>query len=77
MAPINWPIAVTPLGAALVELQREVFAKLDELAHHAPADADRVVGAIVSHLRAWRPESVSPLGVLPPPTEPVCDPRRR
>lgn len=49
--------------------------ELRELAKTAPQDAEAIVCALVSHLRAWRPESVAPLGVLPPPTEPIRDPR--
>lgn len=43
----------------------------------APADADAVYTALVAHIRARRPESVSPLGTLPGPTETIRDPRAK
>lgn len=59
---------------ALVEVIRSALHTVDESL--APAEADAVYAAIVAHVRARRPESVSPLGVLPPPGE-VCDPRSK
>jgi hypothetical protein len=59
-------------ASAALELQRQVFATAETL---DPGEADELVTAIVSHLRAWRPEAVAPLGVLPPPGEPIRDPR--
>ena len=64
----------TAHGAALAELQRSIFAGAE---HLDPDDADELVRGIVSHLRAWRPESVSPLGALPRPEAPIIDPRTR
>lgn len=66
---------MTTRGAALAQLQRQVFDALAELEKTAPADVDALVTSIVSHLRSWRPESVSPLGQLPAPTERISDPR--
>src|SRR5207244_476680 len=66
---------VTQRGAALLELQRHVFTQLAELDKTAPADVDAIVTSVVAHLRAWRPESVTPLGVLPEPENQVRDPR--
>ena len=48
---------------------------LRELDRDSPAEADAIVCMLVAHLRAWRPEAVSPLGTLPPPTERIVDPR--
>ncbi len=67
---------MTPRGTAI---GRRLAADLETLGEHArdqPAEADAIVCALVAHLRAWRPESVSPLGTLPAPTESIHDPRR-
>lgn len=64
-----------PDSAELVDRVRGIFAELIELDKVAPGEVDRVVGAMVSHLQSWRPVSVAPLGVLPPPTERIRDPR--
>lgn len=42
-----------------------------------PAEADLVYTTLVAHIRARRPEAVSPLGTLPAPTERIRDPRAR
>lgn len=63
---------MSPAARTIVEHVRHAFAAIDEL---DPDEQDLVVGAIVMHLRSWRPESVSPLGVLPPPGEAIRDPR--
>jgi hypothetical protein len=67
---------VTVRGLAIAEVLRSTFAALAELEKTAPADVDAIVITTIAHLLAWRPESVTPLGVLPPPTEPVADCRR-
>lgn len=64
----------TTRGMAIAQLLRTVFTQLAEL-DKAPGDVDAIMGALVAHARAFRPESVSPLGTLPPPTEPNTDPR--
>lgn len=66
---------MSAVGAAAREVLRSVLVQLDELAKVEPAEVDQIVIALVAHLRAWRPESVSPLGTLPPPTEIIRDPR--
>lgn len=66
---------MTKIGSDLLRDQRAIFERLGELERTAPDDVDAIVGAIVAHLTAWRPVSVSHLGVLPPPTGPLCDPR--
>lgn len=66
------------VGARLDQVQlqlRQALAELAELERHAPGQVAAVVAALVGHLRSWRPESVSPLGLLAPPTEPIRDPR--
>lgn len=50
-------------------------AELAELAKRDPATADSIFAALVAHLRSARLESVSPLGVLPPPGEVTRDRR--
>jgi hypothetical protein len=67
---------VKPDSLEFVDRVRGIFAELAELDKVAPGEVDRVVGAMVSHLRSWRPMSVAPLGVLPPPTTRIRDPRR-
>lgn len=64
-----------PDSTELVDRVRGIFAELVELEKTAPGEADRVVGAMVSHLRSWRPVAITPLGVLPAPTETIRDPR--
>jgi len=66
---------VTAAGRALREALRSTLARLDEHAKRHPGEVDAIVATLVAHLRGWRPESVSPLGTLPPPTERICDPR--
>jgi hypothetical protein len=64
-----------PDSAELDDRVRGIFAELVELDKVAPGEVDRVVGAMVNHLRSWRPVSVAPLGTLPAPTEAIRDPR--
>jgi hypothetical protein len=66
---------VSPRGTTIAQ---RFAADLEDLREHDrqhPAEADAIVLSLVAHLRAWRPESVSPLGTLPPPTERIVDPR--
>lgn len=60
--------------AAIREVVRVVFESLAALDKVAPEEVDAIVAGMVAHLRAWRPESVSPLGTLPPPTGPTSPP---
>lgn len=64
---------MTPAGA-IIEGFRATFARLDKLEPH---EREEIIRNIVATVRAYAPESVSPLGVLPPPTEPIRDPRLR
>jgi hypothetical protein len=66
------PGVTSTRGAALVEVVRAALATLDTL---EPVEQTAIVGALVADLRARRPMSVAPLSVLPPPTEPIRDPR--
>lgn len=66
---------MTPTGSAIVEVFREMFEAMRELEKTAPGDVDRLVAMLVGHIRAWRPESITPLGDLGPPTEVIRDPR--
>jgi hypothetical protein len=66
---------VTARGLAIAAVLRSAFGTLAELDKTAPGDVDALVAATVAHLRAFRPEAVSPLGALGPPTEPIRDPR--
>lgn len=61
--------------ARAVQHIRYGLAELAKLERSAPAAVARIVGLLVAHLRSWRPESVTPLGDLGPPTEPIRDPR--
>lgn len=59
-------------------IARRLAALLEDMREHErnqPAETEAIVGSLVSHLRSWRPESVSPLGVLPAPEMPIRDPR--
>jgi hypothetical protein len=59
-------------AAAIAELFGVAFAGLDKL---DPADVDEIVPAVVGHLRQLRPEQFGCLATLPPPSEPIRDPR--
>lgn len=53
-------------------------ADLEDLREHDrdnPGEASAIVAMLVAHLRAWRPESVAPLGTLPAPSTVIRDPR--
>jgi hypothetical protein len=63
---------VSPRASAIIEVIRSALAAVE---HLDPADQDFIVSAIVADLRSRRPVAVAPLGVLPPPTEPIVDPR--
>ena len=72
------PMAVTAARFDRVrEKLRAATAELVELDKVAPAEVASIVGSLVAHIRSWRPESVSPLGTLGPPTDPAAlrDPR--
>lgn len=65
---------MTPRGTTIAQ---RFAADLEDLADHErqhPDETEAIVAHLVAHLRSWRPESVSPLGVLVP-TEPARDPR--
>lgn len=66
------------MTAAGTAIARRFAAALEDLRDHdrqEPAEADAIVCSLVSHLRSWRPEAVSPLGTLPEPTTVIRDPR--
>jgi hypothetical protein len=74
------PAGETPANVTTVtigETLRALFEQLRELDKTDPAHVDAVVGAIVNHVRSWRPESVVSLGQLPAPGEPIRDPRSK
>lgn len=60
-------------AAALTEVLRSTLQTVDESC--TPGEADAIYTGLVAHIRARRPESVSPLGMLPPPGEAIRDPR--
>ena len=64
---------MTARAAAIVEVIRTALQTTDEAL--SPGEADQVYAAIVSHVRARRPVSLSPLGTLPEPTTVIRDPR--
>ncbi|HEX7838951.1 MAG TPA: hypothetical protein VF469_15845, partial [Kofleriaceae bacterium] len=66
---------MSPAAFALAQRLALDLEELTELSKREPAAADRLVGSLVSHLWAFRPESVSPLGELPSPDEIARDPR--
>ena len=59
--------------AAHVEALRSILHTVDETC--SPAEQDQIYAALISHIRARRPESVSPLGTLPAPEQRIVDPR--
>lgn len=70
----NKPQGVTVMSAgAILEMLRAALATTDE--RLMPAERDLVYASLLAHIRARRPESVSPLGTLPPPAEVIRDPR--
>lgn len=67
---------MSPVGQSL---ERRFAALLEDMREHErgePHEVAQLVGALIAHVRAWRPESVSPLGTLPPPGEQIRDPRK-
>lgn len=54
---------------------QHALAELDDVERYAPGEVAAIVGALVAHVRSWRPESVAPLGTLGPPTDAIRDPR--
>jgi hypothetical protein len=66
---------VTGPGNAIAQRFAAALTDLREHTKVQPAEADAIVCSLVAHLRAWRPESVAPLGTLPEPTEKERDPR--
>ncbi len=66
------------MTAAGTDIARRLAVDLEALREHErqqPHEVAAIVAHLVAHLRAWHPESVSPLGVLGPPTERIADPR--
>jgi hypothetical protein len=66
------PGVTSTRGAALVEVFRSALATLDTL---EPDELTAIIGAFVADLGTRRPMSVAPLSVLPPPTQPIRNPR--
>lgn len=66
---------MTAVGEQIARALADALGRARELEKTAPGDVDTIVGTLVAHLRGWRPESVAPLGVLPDPEAPICDPR--
>lgn len=68
---------MTPRGTTIAQ---RLAADLEDLREHErqnPAEVNAIVSHLVAHLRAWRPESVAPLGTLPAPSERIVDPRTK
>lgn len=57
------------------EYLRRGLALAREVEYQSPHEVADLVAALVADLRSWHPETVAPLGVLPPPTGPTHDPR--
>jgi hypothetical protein len=58
-------LAELDLGA-VGHVLRGVLERMAELEKRDGAGVELLVGALVAHLRSWRPESVAALGVLTP-----------
>lgn len=69
------PLLKSELGKSLAEGLRGAFTAMRDLEKTNSGDVDELIAAIVATVRGLRPESVSPLGTLPPATEPNVDPR--
>lgn len=63
---------MTARAAAVAEMFRAGFAALERVDPH---EVDEIVLAVVGHLRQLRPEQFGCLSKLPPPSEPIRDPR--
>lgn len=48
-------------GAELLEQARKFFADLRELEKTNPHDVDVLVGAVVEHVRSWKPVALLPV----------------
>lgn len=66
---------MTPRGATIAQRLAADLEDLGELERVDPEGAEAIRCSLVAHLRSAWPESVSPLGTLPPPGEIVRDPR--
>lgn len=66
---------MTHAARELAGRMQRILIDLAELDKTAPHDVDFIVGAMIAHLRSWRPVSVAPLGTLPDPEEEPVDPR--
>ena len=58
---------------AILEQLRGALAAVDQ--DFEPDAQERIYRALVAHVRSRRPDSVVPLGTLPPPGEVIRDPR--
>lgn len=63
--------------ASSTEKLRQALDELLELERVEPAGVRRVYDLTRAHLRSRYPEDGTPLGQLPPPTEPIRDPRTK
>jgi hypothetical protein len=68
---------VSPRGTTIAQRFAADFEDLREHDRQHPGETSAIVAHLVAHLRAWRPEAVSPLGTLPPPSTPIVDPRAK
>lgn len=50
---------LTPRGQQLLLAVRRNFELLGELEKSAPGDVDFIVGAIVGHVRSWKPMALA------------------
>ncbi len=50
---------MTPRSKVLAEYIRVIFAELADLDKTEPTEVDVLVASITSHLRAWRPASLT------------------
>lgn len=66
---------MSPRGNTIAQRIAADLEDLRELERQQPSEVDAIVSHLVAHLRSWRPESVTPLGVLPRPEERIADPR--
>lgn len=66
---------MSPRGIVIAQRFAADLEDLRELDRQDPAEVDAIVSHLVAHLRSWKPESVTPLGTLPAPTERIRDPR--
>ncbi len=66
---------MTTRGTTIAQRIAADLEDLRELERDHPSEVEAIVSHLIAHVRSWKPESVSPMGTLPRPEQPIRDPR--